>query len=144
MRIQVQSKVFIIGPNDKILLLKRAVDAPTRPREWEVPGGHVEHGEYMAEAAAREMYEEAGITVDSQEIELVYALTERPADKVSVTWLFYRAQTVQSEITLSHEHTEYKWVTPEQALELISYERQHRALRYLVENDMLHAKVDVE
>lgn len=144
MRIQVQSKVFIIGPNDTLLLLKRGSDAPTRPGEWEIVGGHVEDGEYMAEAAARETFEETGITIDSQEIELVYALTERPADDLSVTWLFYRAETVRTQIELSHEHTEYKWVSADEALQLITYERQHRALRYLHENDMLHARHEDE
>lgn len=140
MRIQAQSKVFIVGPEDKILLIKRSGGLYHRPRDWEIPGSHVEGGEYMAEAAALRTFEQTGITIDPQEIELVYTFTERPADDLNAIWLFYRAKTVRAEVSISNEHDEYRWMAPDEALNILTFEREHRALRYLVDNGLIKVK----
>ena len=53
------ASVFIINPENKnILLVKHK-----KFGKWVQPGGHIEHGEFPEEAAAREAYEETGIKV---------------------------------------------------------------------------------
>jgi len=44
---------------DAVLLLKRRAD-DFLPNFWEVPGGHVDPGESIPQAAARELWEETG------------------------------------------------------------------------------------
>ena len=52
----------LIFNGDELLLIKRGKD-PGRGR-WAIPGGAVKAGETLAEALAREMMEEVGLTVE--------------------------------------------------------------------------------
>jgi len=73
------------GPD--LLLVRRAVDP--HAGQWTAPGGHVETGESPAEAAARELGEEAGLTVDPAALDPVstHALGPREG-KYTVSVLF--------------------------------------------------------
>jgi ADP-ribose pyrophosphatase YjhB (NUDIX family) len=54
--------VIITNSNGKVLLLEHIL----RPGSgWGIPGGFIEHGEQPAEAALREMREEAGIELEN-------------------------------------------------------------------------------
>lgn len=48
--------------NDRVLLVQRR--KPPLIGVWSLPGGHVEFGEPVAEAAVRELMEETGVTAD--------------------------------------------------------------------------------
>ncbi|KAJ2901904.1 hypothetical protein GGI21_004628 [Coemansia aciculifera] len=47
-----------------VLLVQRAAHERSYPNEWEIPGGHVDPGEYILASLAREIYEETGLVVD--------------------------------------------------------------------------------
>jgi 8-oxo-dGTP diphosphatase len=68
--IQVATNV-IVRDGNKVLLGKRKNDAG-----WCSPGGHVERGESVVEAAKRELYEETGITAVSIRFAHTYNDTE--------------------------------------------------------------------
>jgi ADP-ribose pyrophosphatase YjhB (NUDIX family) len=53
---------IVFDERGRILLIKRLYP-PGRGR-WSIPGGHVEKGEDVLEAARRELYEETGIDAD--------------------------------------------------------------------------------
>lgn len=58
--------VFVLSADGQVLLVKRG-RAPARGR-WSVPGGKVNFGEGLAQAARREVREETGLDVDPEAV----------------------------------------------------------------------------
>ena len=130
----------ILVAGDKILLLRRSADDFRRPLQWDLPGGALDPGEDVKQACAREVQEEAGITVAVGDFKAIYAMTEVVEGDVSCTFSFFRAAIAETEATISHEHSDYKWMTLAEALEVLTYERHQRVLTYVQEHDLLTAK----
>jgi 8-oxo-dGTP diphosphatase len=68
----------IVFRDDKLLLVKRA-NHPGKGL-WAIPGGRVELGETMKEAAMREVKEETGVRVSPKEPIYVFEVIERDND----------------------------------------------------------------
>ena len=68
------ARVILCKPNCEIFLLKTHFDPEVGlPPRWITPGGAIDPGETVLEAAIRELAEETGIKVTSQELgELVW------------------------------------------------------------------------
>lgn len=56
--------VFIIDDDGKVFLTKRSSHATNERGTWEIPGGKVNFGETLQQAATREAKEEYGIDVE--------------------------------------------------------------------------------
>jgi mutator protein MutT len=69
----------IIIEQDRVLLVKRG--HPPLAGEWSIPGGVLEVGETLREAAVREAMEETGLTVEPRELLGVYDRVLRDADE---------------------------------------------------------------
>lgn len=101
----------------KILLLKR-LTGKSAGDLWGAPGGKIDTGETVSQALIRELREETGIFI--QEAESVHTKTfyVRANAQKDFVYHLYRAQfSLVPEVTLNPlEHTEFKWVTPAEAL----------------------------
>jgi len=88
----------------KILILRRADKfvKRTSPWEWDLPGGHIEPSETPGEALSREAMEEVNLDLG--------ALTE--VHTGSRTTFFYCTEWTGN-IRLSHEHQDYRWISPD-------------------------------
>ena len=99
---------FVLVNFDSILLLQYPQG------HWSYPKGHVEGDEDHYQTARRELEEETGISeveIDSEwshRTEYTFQSKGRPIDK-QVFW--YIASTDQLEVKLSHEHTNYLWLS---------------------------------
>ena len=98
--------------NKKILLSRR------QNKGWGdgllcIPGGHIEAGETPAEAAVRELREELGITVETQELTFLCLEARRSGDRNYLSTIF-TLKTDQEPINNEpHECSELVWVDPE-------------------------------
>ena len=107
----------------ELLILKRTEqENGTRNFEggkWDIPGGKVEMFETPGEAAVRETEEETGLKVAIKGIVFEHSNLDRRKNQVFTTLIYLCGYDNDSEITLNPiEHTEYKWVAPEDILEM--------------------------
>ena len=61
--VKVAAVVLLVDPNGSILLTRRAATMRSYPGCWVLPGGAVDPGETLADAAAREVAEETSLVV---------------------------------------------------------------------------------
>lgn len=104
----------------KILLIRRGPQR-TFAGEYEIPGGKLEARETPEEAAIRETMEEVGIDVSAA---LSFAGTLYGAsliDPLTIDYEFhvFRAMLpIQPSVLLEAGHTEFRWVTAQEAKQL--------------------------
>lgn len=99
----------LIWHKDKFLICKRPADK-ARGLLWEFVGGKVEIGETRKQALIRECQEELAITVEPHDI--FTEITHEYPD-ITVHLTLFNCNILQGEPRLL-EHTEIKWITPEE------------------------------
>lgn len=103
-----------IWRDGKVLLVERA-----KPPKgiWAFPGGHVELGETLEEAAARELQEETGMTARFQSLLGLYDVIRRDeTGLVSVHYVIacYLGQAGPEEALAASDAADVRWVDPNQ------------------------------
>lgn len=111
------------------LLLKRA---EARGGFWQPITGGVEPGERDVPAVQREMREEIGVADPVQMTDLAYQFQFSTGDgkRVLDEHVFCAELKPDAEIVLSHEQTEYRWVTYQEALGMLKWENNKKALEH--------------
>ena len=72
------------GRPGTVVLIERA----NEPRGWAIPGGFVDEGEWLADAAAREAKEETGLDVELRELFHAYSDPARDPRQHTVSTVF--------------------------------------------------------
>ena len=103
-----------IRPDGRFLV----VSSPKWPGGWSIPGGKIERGEAQIKALRREFLEETGLELGEVELLLVQDAIDSPEfhRPEHFVLLNYVARTIGEVVRLSPEHTDYRWVTVEEAL----------------------------
>lgn len=103
----------VVNDEGEILILKRSDNG-----SWGVPGGWADVDEAPFETAARETREEAGIEIEPIGYIGIACKTPRTFSGWAPGWtsqvnICAAIKPVASDVkvTLSHEHTEYKWIS---------------------------------
>ncbi|MBI1856941.1 NUDIX hydrolase [Candidatus Saccharibacteria bacterium] len=129
-------KMLLRNTGGNILLLRRSATDTRRSLEWDLPGGMVEEGEDFVTGVVRETKEETGLTVQANTVRLVYTHTAM-RDSGNVCWLFFVCSGNTTDVTISYEHDQAKWVTLLEGIEMIKYDLQRNFLIYLKDNKLL-------
>lgn len=123
---QLGAKAIIRNNEGKILLMNadatRWGETNDRPH-WDLPGGRLKKGDNLEQTLIREVEEETGI----QDIKILDFFTfdiskvrfkDHP-DTPGLILFIYLCESPHHNVTLSHEHLEWKWFTPEDAAPLL-------------------------
>jgi len=63
-RLRTAARIFLLDARDRVLLMHDRLDLHRTDSHWIAPGGGLEGGETLIEAAVREVYEETGLRVE--------------------------------------------------------------------------------
>lgn len=146
------ASVYVINDKKQVLMLKHK-----KVGLWAPPGGHIEEGELVHQAAIRECQEETGIEIefayDYGEIPERFEQTKSVALKVEmlpkpifVEYVYlvdhyhehfvYTAKAKSNDI-INNEKIEIGWFNIDQALELDSFDQIKGHLKYIKETSGL-------
>jgi len=131
MRLPIQVEAILFRRNGnkvEYLLLKRL---PERNGFWQPVTGGVEEGETRKEALRREIREETGIKNIITVLEDLY-LFEFSDPNLNQEYVYGVEVSPSEEIVLDRkEHSEYRWCSFQEALKLLHWKENKRALRKL-------------
>jgi ADP-ribose pyrophosphatase YjhB (NUDIX family) len=100
----------IVIEDDRVLLVKRA--HPPLQAQWSIPGGVLEVGELVREAAVREAREETGLVVEPGELLGVYDRVLRNLEqRVQYHYVLidFLCRRVAGELQAADDATEVRW-----------------------------------
>lgn len=129
----------VLVRDGRVLLVKRA--SPPSQGMWAIPGGHVELGETLQQAAARELREETGIIARAGTPIYTFDVIQRDkAGRVRFhyvivdIWMEY----IAGEVRAGDDAAEARWITPQELTTLPI----HPATRALLKQIMVSHPVD--
>jgi 8-oxo-dGTP diphosphatase len=94
-----------------------------RPKygDWTLPKGKLDEGETFEEAALREVEEETGLRCElGPELQSTHYTDSRGRPKLVRYWLM---EQVEGEFQPNDEVDEMRWMTPHEAVDSLTYER---------------------
>jgi 8-oxo-dGTP diphosphatase len=109
------AKLVIVDKDNNCLLLNLN-NHPAFGNDADLPGGTLDDGELPIDGMIREVQEEIGVDVKKYQVEEIYSGTDYSAHGTHYT-LFSAKLDERPELTLSWEHTSYKWVSLDELLD---------------------------
>ena len=100
-------KAFIVDNLNNILLIKRRSNDVHKPGVWDIPGGRLQLGEDPYSGLKREAKEEVNLNIDI--IAPLHVQHFTRDDGQNITMLIFLCKTLDNEIKLSEEHTNFNW-----------------------------------
>jgi 8-oxo-dGTP diphosphatase len=106
----------VIRDGGEVLVVRDAGDG-----DWEFPGGRIDRRERPREALLREVREET--TLDVRVDEPIFTASKRRKKKKGKFFVYYTATTGDRRVSLSDEHTDHRWLSPDAARPLLNDRR---------------------
>jgi len=117
----------------EFLLLKRA-ENQIYPGIWQMVSGKIKTEEKAFGTAIREVKEETGLTLLKIWVApKVNSFYSDKSDTICLVPVFAVQVDKKSEVMLSKEHTEFKWVKSKKAKKMLAWEGQRKALELIEE-----------
>ncbi|WP_394189968.1 NUDIX hydrolase [Paenisporosarcina quisquiliarum] len=121
----VSAATIVLNEKNEILLIK----GPRRG--WEMPGGQVEEGESLQDAAIRETKEESGIDI---EVTKFCGVFQNVSGSICNT--LFLATPVGGELTTSPESLEVGFFPIQQALEMVTWKNFRQRIEYCINDEL--------
>lgn len=118
----VSAATIVLNEQGEILLIR----GPRRG--WEMPGGQVEEGESLREAAVRETREETGIDI---EVLTFCGIFQNVNNSICNT--LFLAKPIGGKLTTSKESLEVGFYPLNQALEMVTYKNFRQRIEYCLD-----------
>jgi ADP-ribose pyrophosphatase YjhB (NUDIX family) len=107
--LMVGAAILVLDSENRLLLMKRSDIG-----RWGIPGGAMELGEVVENAARRETFEETSLEIGEMSLFGVFSgpglYYKYPnGDEVYNVTIIYISHDWRGELKLNHEHTEWNW-----------------------------------
>lgn len=124
--------VFIINSKKQVLLQKRSANKRFNPNKWGLCAGHVDAGESLESAALREVKEEVGIDITTNDLKPFAEREFTIRDSNSHITYFYYAKSNLNEkdfIIQKEELSEVKWFDIDNVIDMIKFKDHSTVFR---------------
>ena len=125
------NRCLVKDEEERILFIKRELSCGWAGGRWEFPGGKMDKGQDVSQAMEREVAEETGLVVEL-ESPVVFMdsriVKEGKYRVLTYVLLVGKAKLIGGKVILSEEHTDYKWLAKNKALDLDLTEETRKAL----------------
>jgi len=117
----------------EFLLLKRAEDQ-IYPGIWQMVSGKIKENERAFDTAIRELREETGLNpLKIWSAPKVNSFYSSISDTINLIPVFAIQVERNSSVTISNEHTEFKWESPDEIQKLLAWDGQRKAVSLIEE-----------
>lgn len=121
----------VIMNENRFLVLKKVKPSKDQFGYWELPGGGMEFDETPVEAMRREAKEETGLDIIVDNSISTFHVGK---DERQIVGIIFCCHVLNPQVVLSSEHTEYRFVSQQEAKELLAPKIYHDIFGY-TEND---------
>ena len=130
----IEAHIFRIKSGElEFLLLKRSPEQ-YYPNLWQMVTGKIKENETAYQSALREIKEETGLTPEKFWVApTVNSFYSPDKDYICLLPVFAARVKDECEIKLSKEHTEYKWLNPDEAKQLLAWDGQRKSVDVIVD-----------
>ena len=114
----------VIEKEGNFLILKRSPKKDFEPESWETVTGRLENDESPVEGILREVMEETSL-----EVEVVLPLDTgffyRGGKEFPMVFIAYYCRYLKGEVRITWEHSEFKWISLSEAIEMLDLKHFH-------------------